>query len=336
MPDPTDALALPAEPDAWTPPPWPKDCPEPGIYLNLPYETYVAWPAINASALKHGAELSPKHMRAGVAAGKDTRARKFGRAIHCRLLEGPEAFGKRFMVAEECCQLLQSGKRKGKACGAPGRYPVPWAVEDPEHGYSGNNWYCGKHQPKGAEEPVDYVSDVECQQTGLMIKAIYAHPSVGLIRTHGGCEVSIVWERDGLPCKARLDKLILDKTCPDTIVDLKKCQAFHISQHELEKSIVDYYWDLQAYWYREAVKSIRGESSKPLNFIWLFAEDNEPYDVCPMVASDAWIETGRCRAGRALRLYRDAVMSGEWIGVANEIVESFPPSFHAKRYGVGG
>lgn len=336
MPDPIDALALPAEPEVWTPPQWPDNCPPPGRY-DVPYEEYAGWDAINASALRYGAELSPKHMRAGIADGRDTRARKFGRAIHCRLLEGPEAFGERFMVASECCQKLSSGPRKGEACGAPGKYPIPWVAEvlDPE---TGHDWYCGKHKPDGIDEPADYISDKDCVSQGEMIKAIYAHRSVALIRQSGGCEVSIVWEREGLASKARLDKLILDAPnprTPDTVIDLKGCRAFHIAQRELEKSIEEYYWDLQAYWYREAAKSVRGDSTRPMSHIWLFAEDDEPYDVCPLIASDAWIETGRCRAERALRLYRDALTSGKWIGVADDVVESFPPKWHANRYGVG-
>lgn len=325
MPDSTDALALPAEPEVWTPPPWPKNCPPPGRY-DVTYEEYAGWDAINASALKYGAELSPKHMRAGIADGRDTRARKFGRAIHCRLLEGVKVFAERFPVATGCCQPLKSGKRKGDECGAQSRFSAI------QHGYT--SWFCGTHAPEGADEPTDYVSEYGAGQIEDMVKAIYAHQSVKLIRAHGGCEVSIVWEREGLACKARVDKLILDANCPDTVLDLKKCQAFHIAQRELEQSIEKYYWDLQAYWYTEAAKSVRGESSKPLSFIWLFAEDDEPYDVCPLIASDAWIETGRCRAERALRLYRDAIMSGKWIGVADDVVESFPPKWHANRYGV--
>ena len=311
----------PDEPEPWKPPPWPKDCPEPGIIEGASYEEYASWPAINASALKHGSELSPKHMRQSVLSGTDTPARKFGRAVHCRLLE-PDTFAKRFLIAKPCCQPLKSGERKGDPCGLSGGF-----MDDDE------NWYCGKHKPKDREvkTPVDFITQAEAAKIEEMAKAVYAHPSVALMRQHGGCEVSLVWDRDGLPCKARLDKLIDAESCPTTILDLKKVAAYNIDRPSLKSSIANYYYDAQAYWYRDGVKRVTG---KDAHFVWLFAEDGPPYDVCPLRASPRWLETGRCRAESALQTYRLCLERGEWPGVASDIEDSEPPKYLMQRYGI--
>jgi hypothetical protein len=164
-----------------------------------------------------------------------------------------------------------------------------------------------------------------------MVEAVYAHPSVALMRQHGGCEVSLVWERDGLACKARLDKLIIEAACPDTILDAKKIPAFGIDRHSLVQSIANYYYDVQAFWYRDGLKRVTG---KDAHFIWLFMEDGPPYDVCPLRASPRWLETGRCRAESALQTYRYCLETGEWPGVASDIEDSEPPTWLMKRYGL--
>jgi hypothetical protein len=110
----------PPETEPWQPP-WPDGCPQPGLYYDVAYDDYVRWEAINATCLKHGSELSPKHMRQSVQDGTDTRSRKFGRGIHCRLLEGSQAFAERFPIAAPCTAELKAKGREGQPCGVMGR-----------------------------------------------------------------------------------------------------------------------------------------------------------------------------------------------------------------------
>lgn len=325
-PESLGALYVPPETETepWKPPPWPKDCPKPGIIEGASYGEYAAWPAVNATALKHGSELSPKHMRQSVLSGTDTPARKFGRAVHCRLLE-PDTFAKRFLIAKPCCEPLKSGKRQGEACGLSASHIdiVPKTGE--------GDWYCGKHKPDTAEKPADFISQDEAIRIEEMVKAVYAHPSVALMRQHGGCEVSLVWSREGLPCKARLDKLIVDAKCPDTIIDIKKLQAFAIDEESIRKSIANWYYDQQAHWYVDGVKRVLGVKA---NFVWVFMEDAPPYDVCPVNFGPRWRQLGEIRAEAAFRSYRHCVETGSWPGVASDIVDIEPQKYLMERYGI--
>jgi hypothetical protein len=201
-------------------------------------------------------------------------------------------------------------------------------------------WYCGKHKPDGATEPADYVTEADAATMEKMVEAVYAHPSVALMRQHGGCEVSIVWERDGLPCKARLDKYSPDakyvdengkEHIVDVILDVKKCAAYAIDEESLKKSVATYYWDQQAYYYRDGLYRLTGKRAL---MYWIFIEDGPPFDVCPAQVTPAQFEVGRCRAESALQTYRHCLETGEWPGVSPGIKQLEPVGWLAKRYGV--
>ena len=108
------AFDISDEPD-WTPPPWPEGLPDPGIYHGIPFQEYKSWPACNASALKIAANVTAKHMRAYMSGLMDTDSpsRRFGRAQHCYMLEGLEAFESRISVATPCAAPIQKGPGRG-------------------------------------------------------------------------------------------------------------------------------------------------------------------------------------------------------------------------------
>ena len=313
---------LPDEPEPFVPE-WPAECPAPGVY-EVPYEEYRAWPAINASALKLGYQVSPKHLKAAIDGrlDSDSRARKLGRAIHCRLLE-PDLFRKQFMIAEQCKVPVASGTRKGQPCGSAGRF------------YDADNhqWYCGTHRKQfpDAAEPTDYIDSAEAERIELIVASVFAHKVVKLLRAHGGAEVSIIWAKDGFPCKARLDKWIRGAKCPDTVLDLKKCQVGKATEEALQRSIRDYGWDMQAAWYLAAAESI--DDARPL-FAWVFLEDNEPFDARPVWASPAMLEVGAIKARTAFDLYKRCVETGRWPGYCEDIEQLDPADWELKRYGM--
>ena len=331
-PDPLSAFCLlpEDEPDAkpepeWEPPPWPDDCPAVGIYPDVSYEDYAAWPALNATALKIGYKTTPLHLKAAMNGvfGGDSRDRKFGRAAHCRLLE-PEFYRTRFLISGPCPVPVKSGPRAGQPCGNPGKFQSPDGA-----------WYCGSHAKAIADavEPVDYLDVFVAARIERLADAVKAHKVVRLLRQHGGCEVSLVWDRDGLPCKARLDKLIPEATCPATVLDLKKGQPCKLTEEDLQKSIRDWGSDIQAYWYTDGVYRIIGK--RPL-FAWIYMEDSEPFDVRPVWASRAMLEVGRIKAERAFGMYRDCTRWGHWPGYCDDIEELDPATWEMKRYSIGG
>jgi hypothetical protein len=223
------------------------------------------------------------------------------------------------LVASSCSTPLQGGKRKGQPCGATGKY------------LADDVWYCGTHKLAGAVEPIDYVSEEQAARVERVKEAVFEHAVVQMLRQHGGCEVSLIWERDGLPCKARLDKLIRGADCPTTILDLKKIGSCKGTEEHLVTDIRKWRYDFQAAWYVDGATRLLGES--PL-FAWIFTEDAEPFDVCPLWASDRMLEVGRCKVEAAWRTYLHCVQTDTWPGYCGEIREVDPADWEMKRYGV--
>lgn len=307
--------------EPWTPPPWPDRCPKPGMYRDVPFEEYLQWPATTREVLRLCHDVTPKHARAyldGELPDSDSKDRKFGRAEHCRLLE-PDEFTGRFLVASSCITPLVSGKRKGQPCGNAGKY------------IQGGVWFCGQHRPEGADEPRDYISEDQALAIERVRVAVFAHKVVRLLRTFGGCEISLVWERDGLPCKARVDKLIHKAECPDTIIDLKKIQPKAGTDFALRKAIREYRYDVQAYWYTDGAHRLTGDTFR---FAWVFTEDGPPFDVRPVWASGAMLEVGRCKVNAAWRTYLHSVQTGDWPGYCDDIEQLDPDEWEMKRYGI--
>jgi hypothetical protein len=322
--DPVSAFVDPAAPSVVRA--WPDGLPQPGIYYDMPYEEYRALPAVNSSALKILASVTPKHCKAYIDGllDKDTPHRLKGRAFHCALLE-PMLFGERFPRAGLCPEPLGSGKRKGSPCGNQGTFFDREAAA----------WFCGTHAKAhpGAVELDESITQDQHASIENMRREVFAHKVVSLLRQQGGSEVSLVWERDGVPCKSRIDKLIIDRACPDTVIDLKKIQPMAGTEKALQSAVSNYGYDLAAWWYVSGVKALRPDKPAPL-FAWIFAEDAPPFDVRPAWASKALLEIGRIKAERAFTNYRWCLQSGKWPGYTDDIEELMPSDWEAKRYGL--
>lgn len=304
----------------------PPGVPPQGIYAGKSYEWYAAIEAVNASALKVGATVSALHMKATIDGrlSSDSRARKFGRAVHCRLLE-PSRYADEILVAMPCAAILKSGPNKGEPCGK----------ESSLFSEMDEAWCCGRHASAftDATEPKDYVSQGEASRIERMVESVKAHAVIKMLRSHGGCETTLVWDEDGIPCKARLDKHIFGSTCPDTVLDIKKMRPCAGDEETLQYAIRDYGWDLQAYWYSHGAEVVTG---KPHRFAWVFIEDDFPFGVRPLWASRRMIEVGRSKANQAFRVYKWCLQAGEWPGYTTEIEELDPANWECKRYGLGG
>ena len=74
------------------------------VIKNMPFADYCRLDGINASALKGDGRHSPKHLDAylsGRMGHTDSEEKKFGRAVHCMILE-PDRFEAEFPVSTQC------------------------------------------------------------------------------------------------------------------------------------------------------------------------------------------------------------------------------------------
>lgn len=287
-----------------------------GIIYGADFDEYKSWPHMNASTLLWG-KVSMQHLQAAIAGklSKESTALTFGRALHCRLLE-PEQYEFRFSIAEPCCATLKTGPNKGKPCNANGI------------ARSGNGWLCGKHRMEEAIEE-ECITRCEAAQIEAIAESLKNHAVVKLLRQHGGCEASAVWEREGVTCKARFDKLILKGNCPPAIVDVKKVRAGYGTQDRFRRHIFDYDYHVRAAMYVNAIEAIEG--IRPL-FIWVVVEDSCPHAVGVYKCDDITLQAGRVEFLNLLNAYKTCMETQEWPGYTTDIEDCGLPEWETRKW----
>lgn len=283
------------------------DAPEFGLHADVPFRTYCEWDAINSSTLCV-AEHSAQMMKASLDGllDSDKQHQRFGRAVHCRLLE-PERFKTDFLIAKRCDTPLKSGANEGQPCGKWGRVYIPGKDND------SHRWICGIHaKGSGAIEPSDYINEEQLAEIEGVHASVFSHPVVKLLRQHGGEEMSAIWDCAGITAKARFDKLILGKeTAPDTIIDVKKTRLYKSTTTMWEKSVKEYQYHIQAAFYVDAVASLTGKTP---TFLWLIVEDKPPHCCNVIQCNRDTLAVGRQDYKRHVATYHDCKLTGDWPG----------------------
>lgn len=265
--------------------------PEPGIYFDVPFADYLAWPHINNTLLSHAAR-SMAHFRYRQLRGSDdsTTAQTFGRIVHFGTLE-PEIIDSQYVVMPDfAAQVLQ---------------------EKPD---------C--KSPRGTNRYRELVADFGERTTGreILDQADY-DALVGILEsignneratdylTGGSAEVSIVWDdpATGLRCKARLDKWQRE-SC--RAVDLKTTR----DAGDFERAIANYNYHRQAAFYADGITTLTGCNHE---FGIVAVETAAPYCVCAAPLSQTAIKIGRAEYQSLLADIADCRRSDTWPGYEN-------------------
>lgn len=247
----------------------------PGLHRDLDFATYAEIPALNSGIVNKWGDVSPLHMLEafnGRIESDDSRDKKFGRAYHCRMLE-PERFATDFLVATSCSSQFKDGS----ACKAPGKW------------HDGKSWYCGRHKTDDCTEPTDYISIEESERIEAMAARLHKHPALGLFKRKGWSELSVVYERNGVLCKCRADRVPEEM---DLIIDIKKTQLGAARLEDCQAAIANYGYFVQAAMNVDGIKAFHPLGSEP-RFVWVFIEDKHPFGVQVVVASGQDIQDGR-------------------------------------------
>lgn len=129
-------------------------------------------------------------------------------------------------------------------------------------------------------------------------------------------EMSVYWEQDGLPCKARIDGYVTNNQGGmDYIIDLKS--TTDASLRGIEKSIFKYGYHRQVAWYNHAA---RMAGLNPQGFVFIFVEKEPPYLATCVTLSEAAIGQAMSEIRDALGRIKDCWQSGSWPGYALETI----------------
>lgn len=216
----------------------------------MPPEQYYASPALGSSKLKAFAE-SPLHYEK-FHMEEDSESLAFGRAAHTYILEGAEAFHKSYFV------LPKKMIKRGKA-------------------------YETVLERAGTKSMI-HASKFE-NILGMQ-KQLMKSEAAKYIEADGFTEVSLFWtgKKNKIQCKGRLDKLILAETLNrpmDLIIDYKTTVS--AEEYKCMRAMSDWKYWLQEAHYGTGYHQI---TKRDCEFIFIFQEKTEPYDVCLMRMSD--------------------------------------------------
>lgn len=266
--------------------------PGPGIYENVPFSDYLAWPYISNSSL-NAAERSMFHYknRKPVA---ETDAMRFGTFCHLGRLE-PSAIYRRYVVMPDLTQgvLTKSGE--------PAKNPKTTT----EYESRVARWKADNAGDKQIVEQADF---------DRMVGVVAALDRDPLARewfsSDGPAEVCLVWDDPdtGLRCKSRLDKWA---TRLQLIADLKTCRDCL----RFETDIAERNYHRQGAMYLDGLEILtRGEMH---SFGLAAVENEEPFGTMTAPVSEEALEIGRDSYKAALRSIKAARESGVWSGYSS-------------------
>lgn len=188
-----------------------------GVYFDLPFEAYLAeqrfsfhlGKSLLISSLTAWAEyIDPTRT------DNDTHARKMGRALHCRLLEGEAVFRENFAVKIENDGSYLEGKKELEArcielglpkSGNTDELCARIAAKDPE----AKLWASVLADWMDANEEKTILTHEQWRETEMRARIVPMHPELANAFQGGLPEVSVLWtdEETGIQCKSRLDWL---------------------------------------------------------------------------------------------------------------------------------
>jgi hypothetical protein len=265
---------------------------KPQLILDMPAEEYFAVKALSASGIKllNSGPLEYWYYTFGPGSHQEgTAAMKLGTAKHLAGLEGLEAFRRVYVPAidkRDYEGVLDSQEELKSWCKEHG---LP--VGGTKAVLCDRIFEATLSLPE-SEWPVLWMKEVESQKNcahidgqeiltqddykDALAKAKQIAPIIQKLRDGGGMpEVSIFWEQDGIPCKARFDFL-----SPGVVMDLKNIQNSHrISFDKLiSKTMANSLLPIQAEFYLRGARAIQAAGLLPFEykgdfvFNWLFLQ----------------------------------------------------------------
>ena len=260
-----------------------------GRYEGVPNESYhkeLLWAYSNSDL--QAATLSPSNLlQKRNVERKDTPAFKFGRAMHARFehFENESEYLKLVAVPPKMDKRTKEGKLAFEAFDLS----------------IGNRLV---------------LNEKEWDELEGMLAAVKAHPDANtLLNAKGINEETFIWQdKDtGVWCKCRPDKRVIESANglpANMVLDWKTTTS--CDKRDLEKSIADYNYHIQAAFYLDGISQVLGETVGP--FVNVFIEKGGSNVVVLGVLSDASIERGRILYKAALERIASCQSSNNWWG----------------------
>jgi len=277
---------------------------------NMPIDVYHRAPALSNSGLKILLDCPAKYYYkylSGEYEPKEKPSFKIGKAAHCYLLEGKEAFEKIYWhnpyseyKKEDLVKILEAG------------------------GYSKSISKCSVAElneflmnEAGIEPKEIHLSSSELNQIVCMARSANADPEVkNALSQKGESEISLFWEdeKTGVILKCRPDYLPYD--CLN-VPDYKTSDT--ANPREFLKKFVSYGYHVQAAMYKMGIKAVFDVDVE--NFFFLVQEKEPPYVSQIFNPSPQWLTWGEKAIYNAIEKYKECQETGIWGTYTDKIIE---------------
>ncbi len=169
--------------------------------------------------------------------------------------------------------------------------------------------------------------DAVYEMVRLAKVAIAQCPDLGGITLKDGtAEDVLIWERDGVQKRSRLD---WRKSDGSILLDYKTTEA-SANPAAWERTLLNAWGDMQPAFYLEGNEATGGPQDA--KFIWLVQEVTPPYACAFIGATTQLLELGRQKCAAASQLWRQCLESGHWPAYSNRIHWLTPPAWAEAKW----
>lgn len=142
----------------------------------------------------------------------------------------------------------------------------------------------------------------------------------------GKCEQTLVWQQEGVWCRARLDWLSNDRRL---ILDYKTTSG-SAEPNAWARTLLNMGGELQAPFY--IMGNTRTGGSEDARFVFVVQENEPPYAVSFVGVPPAFLDLGTSKAMHAMKLWNQCMTTGQWPGYPSRICYVEPPAYAVAQW----
>lgn len=208
-----------------------------------------------------------------------TISMQIGSALHCLVLEGEDQFNRDFILKPDGLSMTTK---------------------------EGKEWKAQAGKKTVLSKTDQYASWDAVQGMAASLRTLdWFNPSQKDYRKYN--ELSLYWDADGIDCKCRLDRLVLNEDSA-IVLDLKTTDSVDPSDF-LKKVIGSMNYLFQAAWYVEGTEAV---FKVPTTFVFIGVERNPPYATAVFEVSSDMLAEGLRQTKRARELLAHCIKTNEW------------------------
>lgn len=163
----------------------------------------------------------------------------------------------------------------------------------------------------------------EWEQVQAMVAACKTHVMTNALLTLDGvCERTIIWEEQGVTCKARPDRYTTSTDAQGTqwVIDYKTTRNADPRSFQRALGVSGLGYAQQAEWYIRGLRAAGLTVGGDVRAVFIAQEKDAPFLTAFYTIPDTALEAAARLNDRAIEIYREGMTSGRWAGYPDAIV----------------